>query len=644
MPERHPMTTLATTASRATTAHRLVAAALALAVLVSLAGNAVGNPAAGAAPRDLMDDETVYAVLAPDGSVQKTVVVDWLSFTGNGSYELTDPGAFTSVRALEEEMDPQIADGAVTWALEADGRRDFFYRAETEKALPLAVETTYLLDGVEMDPADIAGRDGRLEIRISVKNRLERTSPVEYVGADGVRHTREETYWVPLLVVTQFELDGRKFSDIEEDADVLNVTGSTMGFTYMLFPQNEDTATIAMTGTDIELPPIYISAFPQMPGAPEIEVADTLDELYDGVDGLRQLSEGHVLVLDGLIAGFEEMPTGELAGAADDFAALGDGLGELGAGVDGLTLLAQSQYDYLDGLIAGIDTEQFASITDLVTGLQQLAAALRLQADSLEAMLAPFDGHVATLQALQTSNSQLSAMASALASASPDATTQALAAGLAQQDAMLSALVDGSVVGTAAVPGVPALVTSLHDLSTGLGQTADGLDAIAAQAVMLNDVPTAFERLHEGLVVLRDGGTVLGQQFPGLGETVAGLAEVSGGVGEMAQGVAQNEDLLADIETLPEDMDLLVQTITALRDGGELEGVYLPGVTTTAESLAAMGEGLADGVTEARVGEGLTEVMEDEAAAYDTFLGKPEGAKGRVRFVMKLPGIQKPDE
>lgn len=58
-----------------------------------------------------------------------------------------------------------VSDGknGLTW--QADGA-DIYYQGSTEKQLPVAVKLTYKLDGKEVKPEEIAGKSGRVTIRI----------------------------------------------------------------------------------------------------------------------------------------------------------------------------------------------------------------------------------------------------------------------------------------------------------------------------------------------------------------------------------------------------------------------------------------------------------------------------------------------
>jgi len=512
-----------------------VAIALLAAIVLSTVAIAVSAPGAtdGAS---VVDDETVYVIMDQTGNVEKTVVVDWLKVEGDGSMTVSDRGATTSVEALKDELAPSLSGDTITWDLQVDGRRDFFYRAETEQALPLDVEATYFLDGAEIDPEALADQNGRVKIEIDLENLLPVTRDVEYENADGAMVTEPQDFWQPLLVVVQVSLDGTLIDNIVEEADMMNVTGSTMSYTFMAFPQPTETVTIEMDAVDFAIEPIYVSIFPDMPAGPEIDIENLLVEMREGADGLARLSGGHVQILDGMLAGFD----------SSEF----EGIDQLGTGIAALA----------------------TGTGEAKTGLDDLTSALGV--------------HVGITQGLQTSNSALTALAldRVLASGGigADATMTALWAGLAMQDSMLTTLTAGGLVDVA--PGVtqpmPSLSTvnvGLQGISAGLAEIITALETMTSQSAMLDQIPTAMEQFRAALSLLRDGGTFQGQ--------------------------------------------------------------YVPGITASVDGLEAMSTGLGEGISGARVGSKLVEVMEATATEYDTFLGKPEGAESRLRFIMKLEGI-----
>lgn len=99
----------------------------------------------------------------------------------------------------------------------------------------------------------------------------------------------------------------------------------------------------------------------------------------------------------------------------------------------------------------------------------------------------------------------------------------------------------------------------------------------------------------------------------------------------MANGMSQ-------LEELPDMMAMLTDSLKALRDGGVIEGQFVPGISTTVESLDMMKEGIGTGLEEMRRGEAVQEAMKEQAELYNTFLGTynaPE-YESRLRFIFKV--------
>ncbi|HET6497548.1 MAG TPA: hypothetical protein VFH17_00635, partial [Coriobacteriia bacterium] len=310
----------------------VLAAALVLAVIGS------GVPATAESGRalppgfTLHDDETVYVVADALGAPRETVVVSWLRLEGNGTVDVSDPGEVQAAEALEDDLEPRVGPGGVAWTLDVEGRRDFFYRADTRAELPVRVTAAYFLDGEEVHPDDLAGADGRVRIEVTVENTLRVTEDVTYADADGLSRTRQAEYWVPMLAPVMIELDGRRFSDIESDAQIVNVSGSTVSHTFMAFPQPSTTVTIEMTGTDIAIEPIVVSVYPMMADSPDFSAAEHLAELRAGLEGLSRLSDGHRQALGAMADSIDSAAFGNVEQAAVGFERLAAGAGELGEG------------------------------------------------------------------------------------------------------------------------------------------------------------------------------------------------------------------------------------------------------------------------------------------------------------------------
>lgn len=640
-------------ARRASVVAALTAASMLAATVASSA------PAPGT-PDSIIDNETVYVVADASGSPRTTVVVDWLQVEGAGTFEIVDPaGGAGEIESLTDGFDPVMTGDTVSATVAVDGHGDFFYRAETEAALPIDVTVAYFLDGAETQPDDLAGKSGRLRMDITIANHLERTETVTFENADGVTESAEVTYTVPLLCIPQLEIDGTRMTDITApEGAQLAIAGQTLTYAVPVVPSPRETVSIEMTARDIELAPMIISAFPGLPASPDFSVVDQLAELRDALGQLGQLSGGHLQVVEGIADGMGSYDLSAVSGAAEGLGTLTTGLGELASGSAGLAQLAAGQYAYLDGVIKGIDTSQFDSLgqlTGAITGMRAAASQLETGTAGLVSLL---DGQIALAEAVKASNAGLLAQASGYAAEygaySTDATALAaagdfgsLAAGLGAQDHLLGVLINGGDPDGAgpqpSMPGLKDTRDSLAGIRDGLTGLRDGLEQIEAQAGGLAAVPGALGQLKGALVVLRDGGDPDGPgsapQMPGLAATRDGLAGIARGLEQASGGLAGSSKDLGMLSELPAMLGQLKTTLDALAHGGTLQGRELPGIDTTVEGLGAMGSGLGDGVTEARKGEALTDAMKRAADTYTSFLGLPEGASGHLSFLFKLDGV-----
>jgi putative membrane protein len=612
----------------------LLLVAMISASLIAVAGSSP-TPVEGA----IADDETVYVVCDSVGSVEDVVVVDWLRVIGEGETVVTDHGDVTGVEAIKDNEEPVIEGDKITWTLDVDGKRDFFYRAETDQELPLDVDVTYTLDGREVEPAEVAGATGHLRIDVEITNRLKIVEDITYEDADGVVQTEKTEYWVPMLAPVVIDVDGTKFSNIEGDAEIVSVTGSTVSHTFMAFPQPDATVTIEMDGEDIAIKPIIVSAFPKMAGSPDFSQVEQLDEMRVGIEGLALLTSGQMEVLTLLADEVDPEQYGDVADQIAMFDELIAGVGELSEGADGLVVLVDGQIQYLDGVIAGLEAQDYDQIAQLPSALATMTAQIEATKTGLDGVIALLDGQRAYLDGISLSNAGIEAQTRAYGTATGDATVTAIADQLAGQQVMIDALRSGDA--SAGLPyGLDYTSAQLSGISYGLGQIASAMGTITAESAPLATFPAEMDALVASLKALRDGGVVQGQPLPGLVTTKAGLEGVAFGLAELDAGLSGSADDLAMLAELPAAFSELQTTLLALRDGGTVQGQELPGLSTTEEALTEISDVLGETVSEASYGEATVEALEDAAEEYDTFLGTPDTVEeADVRFLYKLDGI-----
>ena len=118
----------------------------ALLILISAGKPAIGSgsatraeQAAPGAVSQIRDYETVFGVLAPDGQVISTTVVDWIRSPKGGPAEIFDPGDLTDVANLRGPEVPHLGETGVTWVSDPAQLTDINYSGKSSRPLPVSI-------------------------------------------------------------------------------------------------------------------------------------------------------------------------------------------------------------------------------------------------------------------------------------------------------------------------------------------------------------------------------------------------------------------------------------------------------------------------------------------------------------------------
>ncbi|MBT9259342.1 MAG: hypothetical protein KM310_06255 [Clostridiales bacterium] len=198
--------------------------------------------------------------------------------------------------------------------------------------------------------------------------------------------------------------------------------------------------------------------------------------------------------------------------------------------------------------------------------------------------------------------------------------------------------------------GAAGLSTGLGKMELGLRQLHESLQklqqAAGAQAMLLEQLRSSHEQLMalakelqeaasenpqlqgrlqplvEGLykeqqilMLLTEGGTWQGQPFPSFKDLQGGLQAAGDGAGQMAGALHQSA-----------------------AGASRLSG----GLQELARGTSGMSTQLQSGLAQIRQGQAVMEATQRLAEGYDSFIGKPSGAKGDVRFILKTEEIRAP--
>ena len=280
---------------------KLRAAALAMALLLSFPA-ALSTLADGESAKE----EVVYATLGNDGASADVTVVNIFSVAS--AREIEDYGAYESVENLTN-TNPISSDGKASRVRAEKGR--FYYQGTLKSApLPWDFALIYSLDYVPVAAEDLAGRSGRVGMRLTSK----KNPAVDAVFYDNY------------MLQVSFTLDAAKCVNIEADGATVANAGGNKQLTFTVMPGKDADCSLSADVVDFEMDGVAINAVPMSisidrPDTDSInsDIKDLQDAITELDDGVKDLRSGVRALRDG---------ANELADGSEKFS---DGLGKLPA-------------------------------------------------------------------------------------------------------------------------------------------------------------------------------------------------------------------------------------------------------------------------------------------------------------------------
>ena len=348
----------------------------AVSATTAVLGAMVAFPAAAAGNGDVkvVNTETVQVYTDATGAIDTKRVYEQLALTGKGSVDVHNPIETDGLRNLDGFGGFEVKDGQQVANLTVDGEQRLRSVSDYSGKLPLEVKVRYFLDGKPVEPGDVVGEDGKLEVKYVVKNVTGAEQEVTF--DDGKGGTVTKTVEVPIPMVGSLStVAPPNFTDVtSSEANMAGdgKGGTKMSFTMTLFPPiGSDTAEFGYTAniTNGVVPRASISALPVNPlespsfkaaGASYKGGADTGVELTDGAtqidENLLKLRDGAGELLAGLIKlrdGAAQLDAGLGGVAAPGAKRLAAGAGELDSGIGQLNDGAGKLADGADRLHDG---------------------------------------------------------------------------------------------------------------------------------------------------------------------------------------------------------------------------------------------------------------------------------------------------
>lgn len=248
------------------------------------------------APGSVKKSETVYVNLDETGQTKSTIVSDWLH-TDKACVKVSDKSDLQNIVNIKSAVDPIAEKDALIWHMDST---DLYYRGTSAKQLPITITIRYYLDGKEIKPAALAGKSGKVEIRIDAKNNVSRK--VKIAG-------KMQDVYSPFLLVGGMILPEDSFSGITVENGKTIGDGSKEIAVFIGAPgMNEtlsldslnlgsldlnfaDSFAVKADVTDFELGNMYFAALPLATLVSDLEIPETVSDIKDTLDKLNDLQD-----------------------------------------------------------------------------------------------------------------------------------------------------------------------------------------------------------------------------------------------------------------------------------------------------------------------------------------------------------------
>ncbi|AVQ98188.1 hypothetical protein OBCHQ24_03825 [Oceanobacillus iheyensis] len=489
-------------------------------------------------------DEVIYGNMAASGQLQDMYVVNTFRVTDPG--EIVDYGEYTSVRNLSNLTDIVKNEDTVEFKAED---KEFYYQGNMEnKALPWDISITYILDGEEVKPQELAGQSGTLEIQISASAN-EEVDPEFF-----------ENYLLQIAVT----LDPANFDNIQAPEGTKANAGQNKQITFSVMPDKEETYIISSDVTNFEMDPIEINAAPYSMSieSPDLggvtgemqDLADAISEIHSGVgdlkNGVSELDQGAQELGDGSTEyrnGMEELNSSS--------SELVNGSAEI---KNALATINQTVQDSTGNLDVSALMEFPSHLRDVANGLKESAQALgelekgyskaNQQLEKAMAAIPSYEISEARIKALKESNADEEVVGKLVE------TYQAANTAKQTYNAVKEAFngVSGAIEQSSGATQEMAsnLETMATEIENAMASTG-GLDSIAQMQEGFSALSSQYQTFHNGIVDYTDG---VGQLTSSYQELDAGIQELGNGTSATRDGVSELHDGTKELQKATSDL------------------------------------------------------------------------------------------
>lgn len=555
---------------------KVIVSLIALTILISatspfLVQSATGgaSPPAGTPAEITEKVEVVYAKLSLEGEILGVYIVNNFALSKSGS--ITDYGNYTAVTNLTDLNPVTLTDGKVTAA--ADGESFCYQGYSADNNLPWSYNIEYRIDGARVDADSVAGRSGKLEIRIT----------------SGKNHAADSIFYDNYMQQLTLTLKNDNCSNIKADGATIASVGKNRMLVYTILPGKDADITITADVADFEMDGIDISAIPfsmniELPDFDLMiddfsELSDAIIELNDGVykleDGAAEMASGSLKLKDGSLGFMDGLAqlnanSGQLTGASKQIK-------------NALSLIASS----ISGFNGSANTDDLellpAALSGLALGLDQISLGMNQLAGGYAAAYSAVEGAINGIPEYVLPEAQFYS----LYAKADDAEKELLNLLAASYTASMTVKVtyESTRQAFASVSGtLDGLAGSTDTISFNLKQIAAQLTAALSGDEMmeqlkqlsdgLSELSSNYNAFHKGLESFAQGLSSLSGGYyelnKGVSELSDGLVEISGGITELYDGT---DRLAEETSGIPDKVRDEIDTLTQEYTGKDFKAV-----------------------------------------------------------------------
>lgn len=330
-------------------------------------------PSASAAVSPVMD-EAFYGTLDYFGGLTEGSVVK--SYRTNGNTVITDTGHYDEVVNLTDRTEAQVDGDKVTFDLGENAPENFYFEGKTAapyEEMPFTIQLSYRMNGVEVEPEDMAGQTGVGEVTLDI---YPNTKASEYAQNN-----------FALEAMTVFK-DGDILS-LEADGAQVQKVGDMDVVLYMVLPGEEQHFTLRVGSEDFAFGGFTFLVQP-------VTLAQ-MDEIADLREAKEETEESYDAITDSI-----NIILNSLDGMDSKLNSTADGLDQLNKGRGTISAGKNRVYDEADRTLASM-TDLSQSLTPVVGHLKTAKDALAETNEKLTTLSDTVDGLRPEVKDLQTS-------------------------------------------------------------------------------------------------------------------------------------------------------------------------------------------------------------------------------------------------